>query len=551
MEKIYQRLGDLRNYALCAFNRNARTNLESKLPRECTDVSTINSWCGRVQGYKYRDYDAKKLRWIFRDLTEDMPQGENKPDYTLGYIIADLIERMRDLCLFKTSPDDVDWWREAIEATVSRYGSLEKKYLANPQQILQWLPVVSNLAFLNRKKIDLSEQICRPVMDAIDRTGWKMRFECTVRGHVWTDDDVSHFADLIKSIHVAPAKGLLIDEGQDLCLSQIAVLIAQVWRDGELTIVGDDRSGIPGSESFQAGQAIFGWRGAFGGSLVLIRRLWKELTGEEGETSPLSVTHRMRPEIVDAVKGLNTELSTSRSEGGAAFKTSYQQAFEAWIDLEQGELPAQATALWLSRTNKVIAQMFVKTLRKRASVTLRGGADIEKRCQGLLKFIAGSPKRDGEYKVTLEVAIMKLRELIEQDEIDEDDPNSFEGLLMELMVAVQEDPSVLEAAGLPPVATVGNVKKLLLHYTDKDSPRVLSTVYRAKGDEADLVIVDDVEKFNESWHGDDHERDAVAHVACTRAKELMLTVGNVSGVRTEALEPGERVFDHFEFKAGH
>jgi hypothetical protein len=521
------------------------------LPRECTDVSTINSWCGRVQGYKFRDYDARKLRWAFRDLTQDIPQGPDKPEYTLGYIVSDIIERMRDLCLFKTNPDDIDWWREAIEATVRRYGSLQKKYEANPQQVLQWLPVVSHVAFLNRKKIDLSEQICRPVMDAIDRTGWEMRLECTVRSHEWTDDDVAHFAELIKSIHVAPAKGLLIDEGQDLCLSQIAMLLAQVWKDGELTIVGDDRSGVPGSDNFQAGQAIFGWRGAFGGSLVIIRRLWKELTGEDGEELPLSITHRMRPEIVESVKGLNTALSTSRSEGGAAYNTSYDQAFEAWIDLEQGELPAPATALWLSRTNKVIAQLFVKTLRKRVSVTLRGGTDIEKRCQGLLKFVAGTPKRDGEYPTTIDIAIVKLQEMIEDDGINDEDPNSFEGLLLEIMTAVKEDPSILEAAKLPPVATVGNVKKLLVHYADKDSPRVLSTVYRAKGDEADLVIVDDVEKINDAWHGDNHERDAVAHVACTRAKELVLTIGNVSGVRTEALEPGEKVFDHFEFKAGH
>lgn len=524
-KRVWERLGELTGFGFLAFNANARDVLLSKLPLQVPDVHTMNSWTARQQGYQYRQYEAGKVRRIFKEMVEHLPKDERPK---MG-IVGKMVERMRDICLFNPNESDTAWWKAAIEATCGRFPSLASKYRGQEEHAFQYVPAVACQAQRETKTIDIQEQVSRPVTNAIERSGWKMPWQLTDTGHVWEESDIQEFCRLIKAIQLPQVKGLIIDEGQDLSLCQIAVFLSQVWRNGELVIIGDDRSGEPGQEGYKAGQAIYGWRGAFGGSLDLIARLWKELTGETVKRLDLTITFRCGPEIVEAFRPLNTVLQSKRSAGeSAAWEVGEQQAFNAWLGL-----PKEKRALWITRTNAPLAPLFLETIRNHEEVTLRSGDNFAGQIDGTLYNAAGWYDDNGEYRASFDTCLTELRRIITEESENspsgESDPNSLEKFILEIGEALETDPALLDKAELKSrELTVGNLRRFILFFANRSARRCLTTVYRCKGDEADLVIVSDSAKFNESW-GDDNEAAACRHVALSRAKDMLLTVGYIAG----------------------
>lgn len=516
---IQRRLGSMSNYPFLAFGRNARDVLLSKMPTS-VEIYTMNGFGGRAQGYNVRSYKPGKSANIFRDLVSNFPRDE-RPNAGCMYAI---IERMRDLCIFSADAGDKNFWRDAIADVLIRFQGMNKKYTKNAETINEYLPLVATKSFADGSVIDINEQITRPVIEACARTGWRMPSHLCRLNAEWSDADVTDFARFIRSIRIGTVRGLVIDEAQDLSYSQIALFLAMSYKSGELTIIGDDNRGEPGDDDYKAGQAIFGWRGAFAGSMNLIARVWHELTGETASRLDLSVTHRCPPEHVDAGRALNRTVTSSKPRGtGKAFSVNAGQAFEAWCNLPEGK-----TALWITRTNAPLSAVFIETLKRHKAVTIRGGGEIEGQIRRTF-YDAGCGYPDfnsGEYACGFAAGL----EFVRAAQMEEEEQQSaFSGFIVGLMEAIQNDPHILTKANLPAVPTLAHVEKFICFFADEESPRVLATVYRTKGDEADLVVVDDTAKFNETWNEDADEAAACRLVASTRSKEIVMIVGKLAG----------------------
>jgi len=523
MEGVYTRRGTLECFGLRTFNRNAADVLLTKLPVECGDVNTLNSGFAQAQGFKFSQYDKGKALRLYKGMVSHLDEKDRPSFGKLGKVL----ERSRDICLWADA-GDVGAWTEIIATVMERFPSLAKKCQGQEKHILTYLPTLATLCLSEKSKIDIQEQVTRPVTEAMARTGWRMPCRLTTKKAAeWSDEDVSHFCALIRSIQLPNVAGLVIDEAQDLSLCQIAVVLAQTFRTGGLVIIGGDANGTPGQAGYKAGQAIYGWRGAFGGCLNLIARLWECLTGETAERKALTVTFRHGEEICAAYRPLNTVIESARPAGqSAAFTVSGATAFETWLTLPEGQ-----TALWITRTNAAIFPVFLDTLRECADCTIRGNGDFASSVDAALYEAAGVADGNGDFKVSLDDCLTELRRIIEeQSDGGEVDPNSMEAFMLGIGEALQREPALLDKAQLTDRAlTVGNLRRFVVFFADKKSRRVLTTVYRCKGDEADLAVMADTTKFNESW-GDSMEDAACRHVAASRAKKLALYVGHVIGV---------------------
>lgn len=520
MGAVHNRLRSLIGYGMRAFNVNASRLLQSKLPEEVCDINTLHSAGKQAQGHKGMA-NLYKINTAFRNLTSHLDPKERPGIGQLKVVL----ERSRNLCLWTTA-DDIQGWNEIIATVLARFPSIAKKCVGREEHLTEYLPSLAAATLADGKNLDFSDMITRPVMLAMQASGFRMPCELVLKSaSQWTNQDVAKFAELVKAIRL-PNASLVVDEAQDLDLAQIAVVLAQTWRNGELTLVGDDRCGEPGQEGWKAGQAIYGWRGAFSGSLTLIERLWKELTGENIVRKPLTETFRHGEEICNAYRPLNSVIHSNLPKGySAAYSCEQEQAFSAWLALSK-----EQSGLWITRTNAAMVPVLLNTIRNGQDCTIRGGQDFASAIETALYEAAGAPNKDGEYMTPLSSALDELKKIVNesQGEGGEKDPNNLETFMLEIGLAIYNDPGLLEKANLPRTRTVGNLYRFVMFFADRNSRRVITNVYRCKGDEADLAVVADVEKFNLSW-GNSHEDDACRHVALSRAKRLLLTVGIVAG----------------------
>lgn len=528
-EAILNRVGNVGDWHMCAFGVNARESLESKMPTSWANIATINGFGGRIQGYNAGNYKINKLQEIFKLLVDHIPYKE-RPG--IG-ACRQFIERMRDLGLYNPDPNNNVWWNRAIDTCATRFPGLQKqidnKFMR--EHVTTYVPQMMVRAHADKSKIDLSEQYTRPVLDAIVRSGWELRPEMVDRSHEWTDDDVKHFCSLIKKMFIRKVSGVIVDEGQDLSLSQIALFIACTWNGGELVVVGDDREDDIHGEMIKAGQGIFGWRGAFPGSLHLISRIWGEMTGEEPITRQLTMTHRIPPEVVEAIRPLSRDLRSSKPIGsGSAMTVSPDTAWTRWIANNDDE-----KAFWITRTNAPLSGILLGTIKEKKKCMIRGNNQFNSSIDGALYNCAGWYDSEGEFKTDLKTAIANLEKWI-ADNTDPGKPegeNDLENFVLDIMNEINIDPSIVCEIGLNPVRSVGNVRRFIMHYSSNEANRVISTVYRIKGEEAPLVIVSDTDKFSTPWNEDVKEMYACIFVACSRSAGVLLTTGGLPGVRCQ------------------
>lgn len=519
LRSVLNRRGSLADYGIRAFNNVAVDVLASKLPAVASDIATLNASGGRLQGFgKPGSYDRSKVVKLFKEMVKSMSPKERPSFGKVGKVL----ERCRDLAFHFPEQDQASW-NQAIDAVFVAFPSLHKKCKGQEKVIYEYVPRLAHAALRMKSVIDLQEQVTRPVTVAQQKHGWIMPVHLPRKpSWEWSDEEVEHCAKLIRTIDLPQAAGLLVDEGQDLSIAQLFCAIAQTWRNGELIIVGDDPSPCePGEEGYKAGQGIYGWRGAIRGALFLAGRLWKALTGEDAISKSLTTTFRHGPEIVACYRQLNTQAKSALPAGrSVAWACGPETAFTAWLSLPKGK-----TALYITRTNGAQAEWFLRSLENQADCCIRGGGDFSAALDATLYEVAGwRDESTGEFKVSLAVCLERLKAMYDQeDDGQRDDPNSLESFLIRMVEAIQKNPALLNKANLSGL-TVGNLRKFILHYVDRSSPRVIANVYRVKGDEADLVITGDIAKFNETW-GDVLEDRAVRYVAASRAKSVQLFLG--------------------------
>lgn len=524
LPEIVRRVSNLMSWNLAAFNKNADESLKEKIPTLWPNVATFHSTFARLQGLKmgmnpkFSDVSLNKSRDIYFDLIKG--QEEASP---IGNLCS-WVDRAKDSLLFAEA-DETILWNQYIGAIASNYPGLAEKLSADAlENIKTYLPLVVNRSVISRKA-DFTDFYVKPALEAAKRIRWRINPDCIARSHVWTDDDISHLCELIRNIYL-PAVNLIVDEAQDLSLGQIVVALACTYRQGELIVVGDDYQ----EEPYKAGQGIFGWRGAFPGSLEFIKRCWKQLTGEVGADLPLNETHRIPTSGVNFVRPSNTVLKTAKKEVGAVHKVEESQAFTYWINAND-----DARGGWITRRNAPLASVFLSTLKARKKCQLRGNGDITSGVRNTLYNVAGYAPNDGEYKVSLSAALAKLAEECKGEATSED---SLDHFILEVGREIESDPGILREAEIETnFATVANLRDFLFYFISHTANRVLSTVYRSKGDEFDYVIVADIDAFNTPWNGNEHEAAAVRHVACTRQRHTLLVCGILQGMDYSAVTP--------------
>ena len=506
MRAVCGRVSNVNDFALLAFNANARDNLLKEIPGFVTNINTINQFGGRAQGYRYQDYKKSKIRDIYKALVSD----ERDP-HNFGACAA-FIDRMRDSCVYFSSSSDPRWI-DAITDVVIKYPSLGKKYKGSEKFYNEFIPLLFIQAHQQFRTIDLTEQWSRPVTDAIARLDWTPE---------------KPFIDLVKAIQVPRWKGLIIDESQDLSLGQIAFLLASIGTSGECYFVGDDCRGDEGEQGYKAGQGIYGWRGAFKGSMVKMAETLELLQSAPVKELELSITFRCPPEHVTAFRSLHTTLSSFKSEGsGWVRQLGYDEALELVCQ------DSETDTLWITRTNRKALTPLLDLLRLRKKVSLRGrDQGLLAQVEGVLYKVAGyRNERSGDYKVSFKVAYQNLEKLISElnGDAGDADPDSFESFIFDLFDAIQNEPAILKEANLDGLS-VGNVYRFVEYFLNSDAPIVISTVYRCKGDQATNVIVDDCEQLNNAWNGDEVESAACRLVAVSRSKCGLVLLGKLGGV---------------------
>jgi superfamily I DNA/RNA helicase len=274
---------------------------------------------------------------MFREQIKSLPK-EDRPSFD-G--IRGMIDKMRAWGFYGPAKETA-YWETTIMLVADRYQVFGKN--KNSQDMLKvfnhYIPALMRQAVVADQKIDLAEQWCAPVYKALHNHNIMIPARYCTIGYEFTNDDIDLIADVITKVPVNNLNGIVIDEAQDLSLCQLMFYLAMAYRKGEMTVIGDDKAGTPGEHGYKAGQGIYGWRGAFGGSMSLIGKLWTKLTGETVKALPLSKTHRCAPEIVDAIKPLNTVLESTRPYGdGFAYQTDINSAFSIWRRHASGWIP--------------------------------------------------------------------------------------------------------------------------------------------------------------------------------------------------------------------
>ncbi len=542
-EAAWKRFGDLNLFEFVAFNRNAKDVLLEKLPYQVTGIFTMNGLGMRMQNYTYKNVDEHKLERLFNELVKDIHPDDRPPIDG----ITEIIEKMRAFGMY-ADPEQISWWRQAIICTATRFGMFErvKNEEETIERWLKYVPIMSKMALENSKDIDLTEQWSFAVTETLARTGISLSPEAISRDFEMDDEFIAQLAEICREIQLPKPKGLVIDEGQDLSLGQILFFVGSAWKNSELIVIGDDKNHDSGQERYKAGQGIYGWRGSFGGSMALIGRLWKELTGEKATELPLSITFRSSPEVVRSINRLNTTLKSAKKEGsGFAYAADMQTAFSLWCGMPEEMGGKKLTAFWITRTNKAAGEVFMKSIKARTPVAFRGGNGFEKSLGYILYGATADedkPKdrvafdfKSGEYPgVSIIDARNRLDKKVQEVAVESEEKaaDMLEQFIVSVIDELLSDPTILEqVSGLPHTeVTLGNVRRFLLAFADKNSTRVISNVYRVKGEESEWVFVSDSDQFNKAWNQDADEAAACRLVACSRAATGLFVIGALAGV---------------------
>ncbi len=435
-----------RSIMMCAFNKKIATELGAKLKNPRAEAKTLHAIGFGLIG---RNWSSVK---VDNDRGENlarkvMPQGA--PDPMVG-LVAKIASKGKAMCPFPRPGDlaeiayefdhvpDPEWESEGW--TVDR---LDEYAIA-----------AMNAAGEKDGTIDFDDMVYLPV-----RNRW-------IRGRY----------DLV-----------VVDEAQDMNLTQLMMAQGVVNRGGRLAVIGDDR------------QAIYAFRGADAGS---IDRLKTELDAAE---LGLTITYRCPRSVVAlaAVLVPDYQAAPSAPEGSISAVTPEK--------LIEAAMPGDFI---LSRKNAPLAKICLKLLRcgKRARIE---GRDIGSGLVALVKRLHAKNMLDFEAKLTnweeREIArakASKKKSAQTRIEFVEDQTETLRGIsdgLTSPEELAARITSLFEAAD---GAAGGFV--------------ICSSVHRAKGLEADRVFV--LAKTLYPGGRKNIEEANIHYVAVTRAKSSLVWV---------------------------
>lgn len=281
---------------------------------------------------------------------------------------------------------------------------------------------------------------------------------------------------------------VVIDEAQDMTLSQLLVAQGVLREGGRIAVVGDDR------------QAIFGFRGADSGSLD---RLKSELGATE---LGLTTTYRCGRAIVDLARRYVPDFAAGDGNPEGEIR-----------DIPETDLIAAAGPgdFILSRTNAPLVSTAMQLLRagKRCHVA---GRDIGKGLITMIRALKASSVPD----LLRKVGIWQERETRRLTaQITPKTKNAIESRLDAIADQAAMIRSLTDGA-----RSVEEVRTRIEHLFADDGLGAaglitLSSVHKAKGLEADRVFL-----LQHTFRDTSQEEQNLAYVAITRAKQRLTWV---------------------------
>lgn len=288
---------------------------------------------------------------------------------------------------------------------------------------------------------------------------------------------------------------VVIDEAQDLTLTQLEIAQGVVTKQGRIFVIGDDR------------QAIYAFRGADSESLG---RLKTELEAKELK---LTTTYRCAKAIVREAQKLvpDFEAGENNPEGEVLY-----------LQMEKLVNDAAAGNFILSRTNAPLVSIAMKLLRmgKRTRIL---GKDIGAGLKSLIRRFKGRSVPDLLAKITTWEAREIARISVQLVNVT----NGRAKSLQAKMEGISDQASMLTslADGARNVDEVTDRIDSLFTDDGKGDAGVItcSSVHKAKGLEADKVFVlaDTLKSYSQ-------EELNIHYVAITRAKETLVYVSDTS-----------------------
>ncbi len=283
---------------------------------------------------------------------------------------------------------------------------------------------------------------------------------------------------------------VLVDEAQDLNAVQHALLARIVAPGGKLIAVGD------------RAQSIYGFRGADPKSMDRLKTEWNMIE------LPLDVSFRCPREVVkEAQKFVGDSIKPA--DGAEEGKIERRPV----VMMARTESELAAGHMVLCRVNAPLVPLAFRLIRRGIYITLRG-RDLGEGLLSLIKKLRGVSPADLIEKVRrwADKQIDILRAANKPASVIEGVQDKVETLICfaEECNTVSEIVTKVETlfSDQPPGGTV-----------------LLSTVHKAKGLEADTVVILRPDLLPAPWAKTDNEKEQeknIAYVAVTRAKKLLI-----------------------------
>lgn len=292
---------------------------------------------------------------------------------------------------------------------------------------------------------------------------------------------------------------VMVDECQDISTAARRLLLSSVKRGGRMMFVGDPA------------QAINGFAGADDESFAAIIR------EARAKILPLSVCYRCPTSHLDIARQWKPEIE---ARPGAPVGTVRRMERSEYVDA------AKRGDLVICRRTAPLVELCFELIAAGTSANVRGRPDMSK---GLLKIVKRAtklaPRGDG-WRSTFEsgLAAFKLAEtakIKKRARNEQSAQNSIDALgdRIECVRIVWRSSGATDARAL-----ASAIERI---FADKDAAITLSTIHRAKGLEADRVVIleyDRIMSFRATQPWQIRQEENAAYVAYTRAKSELIEI---------------------------
>ena len=284
--------------------------------------------------------------------------------------------------------------------------------------------------------------------------------------------------------HLPTYDYVVVDEAQDTNLAQILLLERLLKETGRLIAVGDDR------------QAIYRFRGADSDSMAQLKQRFSI-----PKTYPLSVTFRCSKEVVKAARVIvpDYEAHHTNCDGEVIYADE--------DDCLENLRSIKGNAMVLCRRNAPLTRWCLWRLRLGLPSYIRG-RDIGKGIAAMVEQHQGGNAQQTAHRVHLWAA-RRAKQLREKDRL---------GAAADLMDKSEIVSMIADER--PDASTSALIERIKGMFRDTGRGVMFSTVHKAKGLEADHVLILHPELFGRRKPS--VEDDNVKYVAITRAKKTLI-----------------------------